>query len=56
VGVYEAALASGLRFAGVPLSTALAVAASHHGLQLLAQNVAAGGVSLSAFAVRRSSE
>jgi uncharacterized membrane protein YbhN (UPF0104 family) len=56
LGVYEAALASGLGLAGVPLTTALAVAASHHGLELLAQNVAAGGLSLSTLAVRRSSK
>ena len=43
----EAALASGLGYAGVPLPTALAVAASHHGVELLAQNVAVAGLSLS---------
>jgi uncharacterized membrane protein YbhN (UPF0104 family) len=47
LGVYEAALASGLGYAGVPLPTALAVAASHHGVELLAQNVAVAGLSLS---------
>jgi uncharacterized membrane protein YbhN (UPF0104 family) len=52
LGVYEAALASGLGYAGVPLPTALAVAASHHGLELLAQNVAAAGLSLSTLAPR----
>jgi uncharacterized membrane protein YbhN (UPF0104 family) len=52
LGVYEAALASGLGYAGVPLPTALAVATSHHGVQLLAQNVAVAGLSLSARAPR----
>jgi glycosyltransferase 2 family protein len=52
LGIYEAALASGLTYAGVPLSTALAVAASHHGLELLAQNVAVAGLSLSTRAPR----
>jgi uncharacterized membrane protein YbhN (UPF0104 family) len=52
LGVYEAALASGLGYAGVPLPTALAVAASHHGVELLAQNVAVAGLSLSTRAPR----
>jgi uncharacterized membrane protein YbhN (UPF0104 family) len=52
LGVYEAALASGLGHAGVPLPTALAVAASHHGVELLAQNVAVAGLSLSTRAPR----
>jgi uncharacterized membrane protein YbhN (UPF0104 family) len=52
LGIYEAALASGLGYAGVPLPTALAVAASHHGLELLAQNVAFAGLSLSTIARR----
>ncbi|MGO9838554.1 MAG: lysylphosphatidylglycerol synthase transmembrane domain-containing protein [Polyangiaceae bacterium] len=52
LGVYEAALASGLGYAGVALPTALAVAASHHGVELLAQNVAVAGLSLSTRAPR----
>jgi uncharacterized membrane protein YbhN (UPF0104 family) len=52
LGVYEAALAAGLGYAGVPLPTALAVAASHHGVELLAQNVAVAGLSLSTRAPR----
>jgi hypothetical protein len=35
-----------------PLLTALAIAASHHGLELLAQNVAVAGLSLSIRAPR----
>ncbi len=46
LGVYEVALAAGLSHAGVPLPTALAVAASHHGLELLAANVGAAALSL----------
>jgi glycosyltransferase 2 family protein len=53
LGVYEAALASGLGYAGVPLPTALAVAASHHAVELLAQNVAVAGLSLSTRAPSR---
>jgi uncharacterized membrane protein YbhN (UPF0104 family) len=36
LGVYEVALAAGLGRAGVPLPTALAIAVSHHGIELLA--------------------
>ncbi len=42
LGVYEAAMAAGLRHAGLPLPIALAAAASHHGLELLASSLAAG--------------
>jgi len=52
LGVYEAALAAGLHHAGVPLPTALAVAASHHGLELLALNVAAAGLSFKTLTAR----
>ena len=52
LGVYEAALASGLSYAGVPLPTAFAVAASHHGVELLAQTVAVAGLTLSTRAPR----
>ena len=44
--LYEAAMAAGLSHAGIPLPTALAVAACHHGLELLAANVATGALSL----------
>jgi glycosyltransferase 2 family protein len=41
IGVYEATLTAGLRYAGIPLPSALAVAVSHHGLELLVVNVGA---------------
>jgi uncharacterized membrane protein YbhN (UPF0104 family) len=41
LGVYEATLTAGLSYAGIPLATALAVAVSHHGLELLAVNASA---------------
>jgi uncharacterized membrane protein YbhN (UPF0104 family) len=41
LGVYEATLTAGLSYAGIPLPTALAVAVSHHGLELLAVNASA---------------
>lgn len=50
LGVYEASLAAGLSHVGVPLPTALAVATSHHGLQLLALNVGTAGLVLAALA------
>ena len=46
VGVYEATLTAGLSYAGIPLATGLAVAVSHHGLELLAVNVSAAALSL----------
>jgi uncharacterized membrane protein YbhN (UPF0104 family) len=50
LGVYEATLTAGLGYAGIPLTTALAVAVSHHGLELLAVNVsAAAALSLDRF-------
>lgn len=50
LGVYEATLTAGLSYAGIPLPTALAVAVSHHGLELLAVNAsAAAALSLGRF-------
>lgn len=49
IGVYEATLTAGLSYAGIPLGTALAVAVSHHGLELLAVNVSAAALSLGRF-------
>jgi len=53
LGVYEAVLGLGLSRAGVPLPTAVAIVTLHHGLELLATNVGAGGVSLWIAARRR---
>jgi len=46
LGVYETVLALGLNRAGVPLPTAVAIATLHHGLELSATNLGAGGLSL----------
>jgi uncharacterized membrane protein YbhN (UPF0104 family) len=44
LGVYESVLAFGLSKSGVPFATALAIAAVHHALELLATNVGAAGL------------
>jgi uncharacterized membrane protein YbhN (UPF0104 family) len=44
LGVYESVLAFGLSRSGVPFATALAIAAVHHALELLATNVGAAGL------------
>jgi uncharacterized membrane protein YbhN (UPF0104 family) len=46
LGVYEAALAYGLRQAGLPLPSAIAVAAAHHVLELLGLGLCAAAFSL----------
>ena len=46
MGVYEAALAFGLRHAGAPLASAVAVAALHHVLELVGINIAAAALTL----------
>ncbi|HLZ44191.1 MAG TPA: lysylphosphatidylglycerol synthase transmembrane domain-containing protein [Gemmatimonadales bacterium] len=51
VGIYEMALAFGLSRAGLPGPAALAVATVHHGIQLLAVNVAAAALTLWASAL-----
>jgi uncharacterized membrane protein YbhN (UPF0104 family) len=44
LGVYESVLAFGLSKSGVPFVTALAIAAVHHALELLATNVGTAGL------------
>jgi uncharacterized membrane protein YbhN (UPF0104 family) len=46
LGVYEAALTFGLSSTGVALPAAVAVATLHHGIELLAINLAAAGSAL----------
>jgi uncharacterized membrane protein YbhN (UPF0104 family) len=46
LGVYEGVLAMGLARSGVPLPSAIAIAALHHALQLLGTNLGAAGLSL----------
>jgi glycosyltransferase 2 family protein len=46
IGVYEAVLAFGLSQSGVPLPSAVAIAALHHALELLGTNLGAAGLSL----------
>lgn len=46
MGVYEAALAFGLRHAGAPLPSAVAIAALHHVLELVGINIAAAALTL----------
>ncbi len=52
LGTYEAAMAAGLVQAGVPLPVALAAAASHHGIELLAASLASA-TALAATALRK---
>jgi glycosyltransferase 2 family protein len=54
LGVYEAALAFGLSRSGMPLPTAVAIATTHHALQLLGTNLGAGALSLWVAGQRRS--
>jgi uncharacterized membrane protein YbhN (UPF0104 family) len=54
LGVYEAVLAFGLSRSGVPLPSAVAIAALHHALELLGTNLAAASLSLWVAARRQS--
>jgi len=53
VGPYEAALAFGLRQAGVPLSSAVVLATVHHALELLAIGLVSAGLLTRAHAAPR---